>query len=210
MTDPIDWSALLADLDHHGCHTWILYGSHARGDAHPTSDIDLLGIRDAGEMDHDTRLWHGVFLDAFIYPAGRFETIGGDWLQLRGARILRDRDGLAARILAETETAYQAGPSPLAEHDRRSRIAWMHKMAERIGGRGADDIEAHYRRSWLLMQILEDYFALRQRWYRGPKESFVWLKAHAPADYAAFAAALSPGAELAAIRALVARVTDLS
>jgi predicted nucleotidyltransferase len=42
LADSVDWSALLANLDHHGCHTWILYGSLARGDHHPTSDIDLL------------------------------------------------------------------------------------------------------------------------------------------------------------------------
>jgi PAS domain-containing protein len=208
--DPIDWAALLADLEHHGCHTWILYGSRARGDAHAASDIDLLGIRAGGEPDHDTRIWRGYFLDAFIYPAERFETIGEDWLHLHGGRVLSDDAGLATRILAGVEAAFQAGPKPLAEHDRRSRIAWMHKMVGRIVGRGADDIEADYRRAWLLMQILEDYFQLCGRWYRGPKESFLWLKVHEPETHAAFAVALTPGADLAAIRALVERVTAMA
>jgi hypothetical protein len=210
VTDSVDWSALLADLDRHGCHTWILYGSLARGDAHLTSDIDLFGIRDGGEPDHDTRMWNGRFLDVFIYPAASFETVGEDWLQLRGGRVLREKDGLAARILSQVEMVYQAGPQPFAQHERQVLITWLHKMAERIGGRGPDDIEAHYRRAWLLTQILEDYFRLRDRWYRGPRESLLWLKAEEPAVYALFAEALAPGADLAAIRRLVDGVTALA
>jgi hypothetical protein len=207
VIETIDWSALLADLEPHGCHTWILYGSRARGDAHPTSDIDLLGIRDADTADHDARLWDGVFLDAFVYPTSRFETVGADWMHLRSGRVLQERDGLGRRIVREAEQAYQAGPSPLPEPERRKLVAWHRKTVQRIAGRGPDDVEAHYRRAWLLMQSLEDYFSLRGLWYRGPKESLAWLQAHAPDDHAAFAAALVPGADLAAIRALVERVT---
>jgi hypothetical protein len=43
----------------------------------------------------------------------------------------------------------------------QSLVTWLDKMAERIGGPGPDDIEANYRRAWLLTQILEDYFHLR-------------------------------------------------
>jgi hypothetical protein len=204
--DPIDWPALLAHLAHHGCHTWILYGSRARGDAHPTSDIDLLGIRDGDEPDRDTGLWQGLFLDAFIYPTTRFETLGEDWLHLHGGRILQERDGLGTRIITASAAAVATDPPPLPAHERRGLIAWHHKMVQRIAGRGPDDVEAHYRRAWLLMQILEDYFVLRGRRYRGPKESLMWLAAHAPADHAAFAAALAPGADLALIEALVGRV----
>ena len=32
----------------HGCHTFILYGSRARGDFTPSSDYDILGIRPSG------------------------------------------------------------------------------------------------------------------------------------------------------------------
>jgi predicted nucleotidyltransferase len=210
LADSVDWPALLTDLDRHGCHTWILYGSLARGDAHPTSDIDLLGIRDDGEPDRDTRVWNGRFLDVFIYAASRFETVGEDWLHLRRGRVLRERDGSAGRLLAQIETVYQSGPQRLADHERRSRVTWLHKMAERIGGRGPDDVEANYRRAWLLTQILEDYFRLRDRWYLGPKESLLWLKAEEPDVYAMFAEALTPAADLAAIRRLVDGVTALT
>jgi hypothetical protein len=65
------------------------------------------------------------------------------------------------------------------------------------------DIEADYRRAWLLMALLEDYFALRHLWYLGPKRSFRWLEAHEPRVHAAFREALRPGADVDAIRRLV-------
>ena len=35
-------------IGNHGCHTVILYGSMARGDATECSDVDVLGIRETG------------------------------------------------------------------------------------------------------------------------------------------------------------------
>lgn len=209
-SDAIDWAALLAELAPHGCHTWILYGSRARGDAHPTSDVDLLGLRDGGDSDHDARLWHGVYLDAFVHPTDRYAAGGADCLHLRHGRVLQERDGQGQRLLAAAAAAFQAGPPPLADHEQRLRLAWLRKMVARIAGRGPADVEAHYRRAWLLMQSLEDYFALRRQWYLGPKESLHWLQTHAPEDHAAFAAALAPGADLATIGFLVERITALA
>ena len=45
----------------HQCHTLILYGSWARGDATATSDYDLLAIRQRGKkVVRDARLWEGA------------------------------------------------------------------------------------------------------------------------------------------------------
>ena len=52
----------------HGCHSAILYGSHARGEATSTSDYDVAGIRESGEIFRDARLWNGSYLDVFVYP----------------------------------------------------------------------------------------------------------------------------------------------
>jgi hypothetical protein len=68
------------------------------------------------------------------------------------------------------------------------------------------DIEADYRRTWLLMALLEDYFALRHQWYLGPKRGFRWLEANEPGVHAAFKAALRPDATPDAIRGLVEEV----
>ncbi len=49
------------------------------------------------------------------------------------------------------------------------RRSWSYKMLERVH---QDDIEANYRRAWLLFPLLEDYFAIRQKWYLGSKASW--------------------------------------
>jgi hypothetical protein len=54
------------------------------------------------------------------------------------------------------------------------------------------DAEGDYRRHWLLMMALEDYFALRTRWYPGPKKALAWLAREMPHHHALCAAALRP------------------
>lgn len=71
MTPNIQEDPLLERFVHllvkeHECHTVILYGSRARATHVPTSDYDLLGIREGGEDTRDARLIDGVFLDAFV------------------------------------------------------------------------------------------------------------------------------------------------
>jgi hypothetical protein len=183
----------------------ILYGSRARGDATAESDYDVAGIRAGGPSVRDARPWRDSYLDAFIYPESAVATASEERLHWLGGRVLLEQEGLGRRLLAALATVEAAGPQPLAEDDAATRRVWLGKMVERAG-RG--DLEGHYRRAWLLFQALEDYFALRGRWYRGPKEGFAWLKAHDPETLAVFEAALAPDAPIAALRALAARVAD--
>ena len=45
MIQPHDIAEVVRALrDRHGCHTAILYGSYARGDAGRTSDLDVAGF----------------------------------------------------------------------------------------------------------------------------------------------------------------------
>ena len=59
-----------------------------------------------------------------------------------------------------------------------------------------------------IKQLLEDYFALRGQWYRGPKEAFATLRADDPRAFALFESALARAAPLEALAALVAYVGD--
>jgi hypothetical protein len=184
----------------HGCHTVILYGSRARGDATPSSDYDVAGLREGGEPARDARLVGGRYLDAFIYPDTRSAAPDEALLHLRGGRVLLERDGHGSRLLGGLELVFARGPKPLAPGEAELRRTWARKMLERIA---RDDLEARYRRTWLLFELLEYHFALRGRWYLGPKQSFAWLAEHEPSAHAAFSAALEPGAPLAEIAALV-------
>ncbi len=190
--------------DAHGCHTVILYGSRARGDATEGSDVDLVCIREDGPALRDARLVDGLYFDAFIYPEGALAPPEPSMLRVLPGVVLRERDGFAQDLLTRLKEIRDRGPAPLAEDERTARVLWAHKMIERIRGKAGPD--ADYRRMSLLTTSLEDYFALRGAWFRGSKAAFAWLLDHDPAAHAIFERAMRPGAGDAAIADLVLAV----
>ncbi|MDC3954641.1 nucleotidyltransferase domain-containing protein [Polyangium jinanense] len=193
----------------HGCHTVVLYGSRALGAAAPESDWDMLGIRAEGEATRDARLVDGVFLDAFIVPEKDVVDAGANFLHVRGGVAVLDPRGLGARLVEDAAAALALPPKGLPEAEIQARRAWCWKMLGRIRRGGPADVEAHYRRVWLLFDLLELYFVFRGRHFLGPKESFRWLHAEDLAAHAAFSAALAPGAPVEVIEALVERVLEV-
>jgi hypothetical protein len=193
---------LVARLDgEEGCHTIILYGSRARGDAGPDSDYDLIAFRDReGPPARETGLRDGALLDVFIYPTERLAGPGSDMLHVRCGRALRDRDGAGAAFLARLDEVFAAGPDPLPADEIAARRNWAWKMLDRAA-RG--DVEGHFRRAWLLTMLLENFFLLRNEWYLGSKAALGVLRAEHPSVYAVLERALAPAASLAEIEALV-------
>jgi len=188
----------------HGCHTAILYGSWVRGQATPQSDVDILCVRDAGPAFRDARVIDGIYLDAFVYPEADLLTPQPELLRALGGRVIQEQGGFGSALLAKLQDLYDRGPTPMADDMRQVSVIWADKMLDRF--RGQSDMEAQYRRMQLLMQSLEDYFALRGIWFRGPKEAFAWLLEHDLATHLRFEAALRSGASDAAFAALVQSV----
>ena len=195
---------LCADLvQRHGAHTVLLYGSHADGSASPGSDYDLAGFADVPRTLRDARVVDGQFLDAFIYPESLLAQPTHEQLHMRSSRILLQRDRQASHFLTALDALYAAGPEAKPEDELQAVRTWAWKMLARME-RG--DAEGNYRRHWLLMQLLEDYFSLRRQWYLGPKKALMLLRHSDPAVHAAFEAGLHPGATADAIRTLVQQV----
>jgi uncharacterized protein len=173
----------------HGCHAIILYGSRARGDFQSTSDWDVAGICETGEIVplRVARAFHGAWLDAFVYAEAAFAVADPELLRFLPSRILVDERGFAKSLLERLATLDQQGPPPLPEGEDEMVRLWYAKMLLRIA-RG--DLESKYRQVEMLFQAFDNYFKLRRLWYRGPKAGLPWLATHDPETYAAFARAL--------------------
>ncbi len=190
----------------HDCHSAILYGSRARGDAQPSSDYDIVALRDKDPNVAVAKLVDGHFADAYIYSDAYVQSHLSEFLRLRGGKVLFQRGHLGTKLLSQVEALYRKGPPRLAPDEFVQRLTWIDKTFLR-SQRG--DIEANYRRHWLLFNLLEDYFALRCLWYRGPKESFRYLREHDPSTLSLFERALVPSASDTEIRKLCERVKDV-
>jgi len=185
----------------HGCHTAILYGSWARGLATPESDVDVLCVREAGPAFRDARIVDGIYLDAFIYPEADLATPQPALLRVLGGTVLCEANDFGSALLARLQELQDRGPTATPDDERRAVLLWSSKMLERF--RGQRGLEADYRRMQLLIASLEDYFALRSAWFRGPKEAFAWLLQHDTPTYQRFERAAQPGASDAAFAELV-------
>lgn len=196
-------AALVADLRsrHPSCHSIVLYGSLARGDATPHSDIDVLCALTEGEASSDTRPWRGRDLDAWLYPSATMKP--DDFLHLADGEILWSTSDWVEPFLAQVREALQRGPIPLAAAEKNTRRQWFEKMIRRVQ-RG--DVEAHYRYHWMLTDLLPTYFALQDRWYLGSKQALRWLQEHEPPVHSLFAALYDPSCLLETGCSLVAQI----
>ena len=190
----------------YSAHTMILYGSYARGDATDESDIDVACFADVDDTSRDARLWHGIYLDGFVYPTKLATAPDLDMLKLVGGRVLVDDRALATPLLDQLAETDRRGPMPLRADDRQMRRMWATKTLRRLR---QGDLEADYRRHQLMYQLVEDYFAYRGEWFRGSKVAFAELARSRPTTYALFARALSRDSSFDDIRAVVEHVTAL-
>jgi predicted nucleotidyltransferase len=179
----------------HGAHAAIVYGSFARGDATNESDVDIAAFADVAEVTRDARLWNGIYLDAFVYPSETEPSV--ELLKLVGGQIVLDDRGVARRLLERIDELERRGPTPLSEPEARMRRVWAQKTLARVQ-RG--DAEGNYRRHQLLVNLLEDYFALRGTWFRGAKVALGELP---PRARETFERALAPDAPHEALARLV-------
>lgn len=187
-------------LSKYGCHTIILYGSRARGEATATSDYDIIAIREKGEFERDCRLYNGFYLDIFIYSEDAVKNPDVSLIRMKDGIILSEKNSIGSNLLNKVIAIFNAGPPQTPEWERKEISTWVHKMLDRAK---QGDIEGNFRRHWLLYDLLECYFKLRDIWYLGPKESFQWLKNNDPRVYAAFDMALSPSGSLKDAESLI-------
>ncbi|TAK73122.1 MAG: nucleotidyltransferase domain-containing protein [Gammaproteobacteria bacterium] len=182
------------------CHTIILYGSRARGEATTTSDYDILAIRDKGNLERDCRFFEGFYLDVFIYAEDAVKNPDASLIRIKDGVALCQKDNIGDELLSKVKAIFKAGPPATPSWEKQEINAWVMKMLDRAK---QGDIEGNFRKHWLLHDLLECYFKLRDAWYLGPKESFQWLKNNDMQIYGAFNEALKPNATFDEIEKLI-------
>ena len=187
----------------HHCHTIILYGSRARGDANESSDYDILAVRSTGEAFRDARLWNGIYLDIFVYPESELKEPHEGMLDIREGKILFQEGDFGLHFLSLLEEKFQAGPKKLRTDEIQVLRIWHEKALVRIRAGG---MAGNLRRAELLPALLEHLFTATGRWFRGSKAGFRWLQENRPDIFQAFASALEPDAPISAIEHLVSLV----
>lgn len=205
-SDPL-LTTLLAELQQRfQPHTVILYGSRARGDYGPQSDLDLACFCEKPSRSKLTEQRDGLFLDIWLYANSEMDPHSAEFLKLVDGVCLLDQQGRGASFLAKLQAHYQQGPTALNPEDRELLLTWVAKTLVRIK---TPDLEGHFRKLWLAVDLLEIYFQLRQCWYLGPKRSFQWLATHDPEAHRLFQQAYAQP-ELQSLQSLADYVLQLS
>jgi hypothetical protein len=181
-------------------HTIFLYGSRADGTSNETSDLDVAGFAERQERNRDCFWVNDLEIDVFIYDEKLLRQPTAELLRLRGAKVILDRKCLAQTFLEKIEKIFEQGPPLVDERTRAVNRNWAWKVVRRMR---RDDVEARYRRAWLLYELLEYYFSFRRMWYEGPKRAFSWLKENDLPTYVSFENALRENATVADIEMLV-------
>lgn len=185
------------------CHTVILYGSRARGTFGPSSDYDVMGVRSRGTKLRIAKKKDGHYLDIFIFPEKVLRSVREEHLYMKDAVVLYEKDRFGSRLVSRIQKLAKSKPKPLPNDEILALKVWANKMLERAQTR---DLEGNYRRSWLQMALLEDYFLIRRKRFQGSKTSFEWLKKNDPTIYRIFENALAQPDNLKVLKRLVERV----
>ncbi|MBW4622861.1 MAG: nucleotidyltransferase domain-containing protein [Cyanosarcina radialis HA8281-LM2] len=181
----------------------ILYGSRARGDNTPTSDIDVACFTESTEPIKDARDFEGIYLDAWVYSFEAMSVTNDELLRLADGYCLCDLEGKGAVFLQQLQQRISQGPNQLSTAEIEHTKQWVKKMFDRAQN---SDVESLYRRYWLAIDLLQIYFDLRRQWYFGPKKSLSWLQENDSVAYHLFSQVYSNGISISALSELVVYV----
>ncbi len=163
-----------------GCHTVILFGSRARGDAASDSDVDLFGIGEGVADGPLSRAVDGFDFDIWIADERTVEGDLEEFFKIEDGRPLVQRAAYGDDLLRRVKARVAAGAPPLSAEERAQRIRWLQRMAHRAG---RPDDEGRYRLLWLAAELPRVRFELAGRYWLGPKRALALLAEGDPAFY---------------------------
>ncbi|WP_411039910.1 nucleotidyltransferase domain-containing protein [Vibrio vulnificus] len=187
-------------------HTIILYGSYARNEATETSDIDIACFWDRPEEHKDASLFHGIFLDVWVYPTAFLDSIPDESLRFEDGKAIHDTRGLGKSYIARVKQKLAEGKEPMSDVNKAHIQEWISKMLERASD---DNLDGNYRRTWLQYELLELYFEVRGMWFLGSKKSFNYLREHDKSVYGLFEQVYQEPLNLNLLRKLAKQVVRI-
>jgi Nucleotidyltransferase domain len=187
-------------------HTIILYGSRAREDHTPSSDIDVVCFVEGSTLIKDAREFEGLYLDAWVYGSDAMSACTDELLRVSDGYCLYDSEGHGEAFLKQLQQRIEQGPKQLSFSEIQHTKQWVYKMLERAK---SSDVESLYRRYWLAVDLLQIYFDLREQWYFGSKKSLAWLKEHDSIGYQLFSQVYNHGIRFDDLCKLSEHVTEI-
>jgi predicted nucleotidyltransferase len=159
----------------------LLFGSWARGNSRPDSDIDLLVIVQEGFQRTVEYREGQAFEITHTTEQGAIEywrSSPDDAVELWSiAKVLFDRDGTIVRLQRVGQDIRDQGKPPLTpaqlahtQFDIRDQLRAVEELAS------SDPVTARMLLSTKIVQLSELYFDLRQLWTPPPKQRLAVLK----------------------------------
>lgn len=168
----------------------LLFGSHARGEARPTSDLDVAvfvhGEVAAEWQDGFRQPLRGTDIDLDVQPEARLKMpASADRLYWACGVPLHDPDGQLAHFLAELQRLGATPPAAMSERSRQRWMTWCGRMLRRIeenlqqGG----ELELNlvdYQLNWLSTEVLGLVAPLKSLHSMSPRALLIHLQAEEP------------------------------
>ena len=168
----------------------ILFGSWARGNNRPDSDVDLVIILRDGYrraiQTHDGQLFEIIYVTedaAFEFWKNNRDDCAGLW---EVAKLLFDRDGTVVRLEGRVRALLQEGKPAIDEHqlgqlrfDAEDQIAYAERVAE------SDPTTAGLVLTKKVSALTEVYFDVHRLWTPAPKARASKLRELDPKAYRA-------------------------
>ena len=167
----------------------ILFGSWARGNSRPGSDVDLVVILQEGYQraveTHDGQLFEIIYTTAhssLVYWDSHKDDAAGLWSV---AKILFDRDGTVERLRANVQRFLQDGKKQMnALHLEQSRFDYDDEIRYARSIAAEDPTTAHLTLANKVFALTKTFFDIRQQWTPPPKQRLAAIRDVSPDLYA--------------------------
>jgi predicted nucleotidyltransferase len=192
----------------------VLYGSWARGNNRPDSDVDVIAIVVHGEHRSLERRDDGLTYDVFwttekgalAYFTDHRDFAASLW---SCAKILFDRDGTMERVeAAARELIAQGKPTPSPRHVAHARFNVENYLRHAANVAERDPATAHLILSTKVVTLTQEYFDVRAIWTPPLKQRLGQLPDDVASLVRTFYTEHEVSQQLAIVRKLVARVFE--